>query len=253
MRQSLFACLLVMGAGCATATPRHYVLDPPLPPAVPPTAVVFVANGSGDFRTVTANLTDVVVQQRVPLQVETVSWSHGYGRYVIDHVDHANQLAEGQRLACRVAAYRRDFPGRRVYLMGHSAGCAVVLAAAEQLPPNSVDRLILLAPSVCTSYDLRPALRGARAVDVFYSGEDRWVLGLAMWVVGTADRGCRTAAGRDGFAPVVECPGDGELYARLQQHPWHAAVEWSGHDGGHYGNNQAGFLRAYVLPLLVCD
>jgi pimeloyl-ACP methyl ester carboxylesterase len=216
-------------------------------------AVVFVANGSGDFRTVTANLTDVIAEQCVPLQIETVLWSHGYGRYVIDHVDHANQLAEGQHLAGQVAAYRRAYPGRKVYLIGHSAGCAVVLAAAERLPPNSVDRLILLAPSVCVFYDLRPALRGARGIDVFYSDEDRWVLGLAMWIVGTADRGCRTAAGRYGFIPVVECPGDSELYAKLRQNPWHAAVRWSGHDGGHYGNNHADFLRAYVLPLLLCE
>jgi pimeloyl-ACP methyl ester carboxylesterase len=214
---------------------------------------VFVANGSGDLSTVTANLNEVVAEQRVPLQVETVPWSHGYGRYVIDHVDHANQLAEGRRLACRVATYRQAYPGRKVYLIGHSSGCAVVLAATEQLPPNSVDHLILLAPSVCVSYDLRPALRGARGIDVFYSGEDRWVLGAGMWILGTADRGCRTAAGQYGFTPVVVCPGDGELYAKLRQHPWHAAVQWSGHDGGHFGNNQPGFLRAYVLPLLACD
>jgi pimeloyl-ACP methyl ester carboxylesterase len=253
MRKPFFACLLIMGVGCATTAPRYDVLHPPLAPAVCPTAVVFVANGSGDFRSVTANLTEVVAEQRVPLQIETVHWSHGYGRYITDHLDHANQVAEGQCLACQVAEYRRAYPGRKVYLMGHSAGCAVVLAAAEQLPPNSVDRVILLAPAVCAGYDLRPALQASRGIDVFYSSEDRWVLGLAMWIVGTADRGCRTAAGRHGFTPVLEWPGDDELYAKLRQHPWHAALQWSGHDGGHYGNNQTGFLRAYVLPLLVCD
>jgi pimeloyl-ACP methyl ester carboxylesterase len=198
-------------------------------------------------------LTEVIAEQRVPLQIETVLWSHGFGRYATDHIDHANQLAAGQHLADQVVAYRQAYPGRKVHLIGHSAGCAVVLAAAERLPPNSVDRLILLAPSVCTSYDLRPALRGARAIDVFYSEEDRWILGLCMTIVGTADHGCRTAAGRYGFIPIVECPGDGELYARLRQHPWHAAVQWSGHDGGHYGNNRSDFLRAYVLPLLLCE
>jgi hypothetical protein len=38
---------------------------------------------------------------------------------------------------------------------------------------------------------------------------------------------------------------------KLRQHPWDPAVEWTGHSGGHYGNNEAAFLRAYVLPLLL--
>ncbi len=247
------ACLLVTLSGCATAAQRYNERHPPIAPTVPPAAVAFVANGSGDFRTVTANLSQVVAEQRVPLQVETVTWSRGRGRYVIDHVDHANQLAAGQRLAGQVVAYRQAYPGRRVYLVGHSAGCAVALAAAEQLPPDSIDRVVLLAPSVCRSYDLRPALRAARGIDVFYSEEDRRVLGAGMWLVGTADRSCRTAAGQHGFRPVVEHPGDPALYARLRQHPWHAAVQWTGHDGGHYGSNQSAFLRAYVLPLLASE
>jgi pimeloyl-ACP methyl ester carboxylesterase len=213
--------------------------------------VVFVANGSGDFRTVSTNLGRVVAEACVPLQVETVAWSLGYGRYLADHVDHANHLAQGYRLAGRVTAYHQAFPGHRVYLVGHSAGCAVVLAAAEVLPPDSVDRIILLAPSVCEAHDLRPALRAARAgLDSFNSSQDRVILGLGMRIVGTADGCCRTAAGQNGFTPWIVGPGDAALYGKLRQHPWDPVLAWSGHDGGHYGSNQPGFLRAYVLPLL---
>jgi pimeloyl-ACP methyl ester carboxylesterase len=213
--------------------------------------VVFVANGSGDFRTVSANLGEVVAEISPPLQVETFVWSHGYGRYVTDHVDHANHLRCGRRLADQVAAYRQAYPERRIYLIGHSAGCAVVLAAAEALPPDSVDRIVLLAPSVCVCYDLRPALRSARrGIDVFHSGADTVILGLGMRIVGTAEHGCRTAAGQCGFTPILSCPADALLYSRLRQHPWDPVVQWSGNDGGHYGSNRPGFLRAYVLPLL---
>src|SRR5262249_28582680 len=153
--------------------------------------------------------------------------------------------------ASQVVAYRHSYPGRRVYLVGHSTGCAVILAAAEALPVDSVERVILLAPSVCVSYDLRPALRSARTgIDVFHSSEDIAILGLGMHVVGTAEGGCRSAAGLRGFNPVIDCSGDEALYKKLHQHPWSPAVAWSGHDGGHYGSNQPGFLRAYVLPLL---
>jgi hypothetical protein len=53
---------------------------------------VFVANGAGDFRTVTAKLSEVVAENRVRLQVETVTWSRGSGRFVTDQVDHTNRF-----------------------------------------------------------------------------------------------------------------------------------------------------------------
>jgi pimeloyl-ACP methyl ester carboxylesterase len=216
-------------------------------------SVVFVANGSGDFRSVSANLSQVVTETATPLQVETVPWSHGRWRYLADHLDHANHVSQGQQLAAQVIACRQACPGRRVYLVGHSSGCAVVLAAAEALPADSIDRVILLAPSVCVSYDLRPALRTARAgIEVFYSNQDIAILGLGMGIVGTAEGGCRIAAGRRGFNPVITCTTDAALYEKLHQHAWDPAVAWSGHTGGHYGSNQPEFLRAYVLPLLRC-
>jgi pimeloyl-ACP methyl ester carboxylesterase len=249
MRLPFLACLVTLLAGCSAASYRHEVARPMV---CNPTAVVFVANGSGDFRTVSVNLGQVVAEASAPLQIETIAWSHGYGRYVWDHVDHANHLTEGQRLAERVAAYSQAYPGRKIHLIGHSAGCAVVLAAAERLPPGSVDRIILLSPSVCVAYDLRPALRSTRcSIEVFHSEEDRVILGMGMLIVGTADRCCRTSAGQYGFTPVIDSPADAALYGKLRQHPWHQDVAWSGHDGGHYGSNQAGYLRAYVLPLLL--
>jgi pimeloyl-ACP methyl ester carboxylesterase len=254
MRILVLACFVPFLSGCLSAGYRPDVCRACPPPPSNPVGVVFVANGSGDFRTVTTNLGQVVAETSTPLQIETVLWSHGFGRYVTDHLDHANHLTQGSRLAADVTAYRQAYPGRKVYLVGHSAGCAVVLAAAERLPAGSVDRIILLAPSVCVHYDLRPALCTARGgIDVFYSEEDRLILGLGMEVVGTAEHCCREAAGQYGFTPIVDCPGDAALYAKLRQHRWDPAVAWSGHSGGHYGSNQAGFLRAYVLPLLVAD
>ena len=251
MRGILAACLLPLLSGCLGA---HYGLDAarPLPPSGHPVGVVFIANGSGDFRGVSKNLSQVVAETGAPLEIETCVWSHGYLRYLIDHIDHSNHREHGRLLAARIAACRQACPDRRIYLVGHSAGCAVVLAAAEMLPPDSVDRIILLAPSVCTTYDLRPALRTARyGIDAFYSGRDFLILGFCVSVVGTADGRCRVAAGQCGFKPIISSPADAALYGKLRQHPWDAAVEWSGHHGGHYGNNEPCFLRAYVLPLLM--
>jgi pimeloyl-ACP methyl ester carboxylesterase len=241
--------LALLALVCPAAFVGPVRADQPPPGAAH--GIVFVANGSGDYRTVTRSLVRAVAEERLPLAVETVNWSHGYGRYVLDHVDHRNQVEAGRCLAAQVAAYRRYYPWLKIHLIGHSAGCAVVLAAAEQLPPNTIDRIVLLAPSVSPCYDLRPALASAReGIDVFISDRDKVILGLAMRVVGTADRRLGPAAGQVGFRPVVGAPTDAALYTRLRLHHWDPVVAWSGHAGGHYGSNRVGFLKAYVLPLL---
>jgi len=214
--------------------------------------IVFVCDGSGDFRTVSTSLSQAIRETGLSLAVETVVWSHGYGRYIKDHVDHQNHLVMGRSLAERVLCYRRYYPHLRIYLIGHSAGCAVVLAAAEVLPPDTVDRIVLLAPSVSPQYDLRPALASAReGIDAFVSERDRFILGLCMRIVGTADGKRGAAAGRVGFRPAICTPTDAALYGRLRQHPWQAGVLWTGHLGGHYGTNRICFTQAYVLPLFL--
>jgi pimeloyl-ACP methyl ester carboxylesterase len=211
--------------------------------------VVFTADGAGDYLSTSAALREAVAEARLPLHVEPFEWSHGPGRILIDQIDYAHARQEGRRLAGAVSTYRQSCPDGEVYLVSHSAGSAVVLAAAECLPPDSVDRIILLAPAVSTDYDLRPALRCARdGIDVFYSRRD--ALLLMVGIIGTVDRRWTAAAGRVGFRPQLGCPGDALLYAKLRQHPWAPCVAWTGHNGGHYGVYRDGYLRAYVVPLL---
>jgi pimeloyl-ACP methyl ester carboxylesterase len=212
---------------------------------------VFVAGGSGSDRT-TTNLTQAVAQSCSPLLVQSVAWQHGRGRYVLDHVDHDNHIAQARCLANALALQRQVSPQAHISLVAHSAGSAVVLAATEMLPPGTVDRIVLVAPSVCESYDLRCALRNVNeTIDVFTSTEDRWVLGLGVRIVGTADRACRKAAGLEGFRPVVVCPGDAALYTKLRHHPWEPCLRFLGHDGSHDGSITTPFLQAQVVPLLV--
>lgn len=254
MRNLLAVFLSSLLAGCCSPGDRSTVCRAAPSAPAQSLGVVFVANGSGDFHTVSTNLSRVIAETNTPLHVETVCWSLGFGRYLSDHVSHGNHLVHGRRLAAQVAAYRQAYPDRRIFMIGHSAGTAVVLAAAEMLPPDSVDRIVLLASSVCVAYDLRPALRAARyGIDTFHSTEDHLILGLGMRIFGTAEGQCTTAAGQRGFMPVIACPADAALYNKLRQHQWDPAVQWSGNDGGHYGTNRAGFLRAYVLPLLTCN
>jgi pimeloyl-ACP methyl ester carboxylesterase len=238
---------LLLAAGCASS--RQPVA--PRGCLAPHADVVFVANGSGDYRTTSIALGEAVSACGAPLRIETLVWSHGYGRMLADHVDHCNHLEEGRRLAALVAATKQHCPERAVYLVGHSSGSAVVLAAAELLPPGSIERIILLAPAVSWVYDLRPALRACRqGIDVFTSHRDIGALAIATGIVGTADRRHTYASGRVGFTPILACPGDELLYAKLRIHPWDRTVVWTGNHGSHYGTLGQGYLRAYILPLL---
>jgi pimeloyl-ACP methyl ester carboxylesterase len=210
-----------------------------------------VADGAGNFQAASVTLQRVVAEEQLPLEVRTIDWSHGYPRAVADHVDYRHARAEGARLAATVILIRQECPSAEIYLVAHSAGAGVVLAAAEALPPGCVDRIVMLAPAVSACYDLRPALRSVQqTVDVFYSESDWLYLSVLTRLIGTTDRRWTAASGRVGFQPHVASPEDACLYGRLRQYPWHRSQAATGNLGGHYGSYQPAFLRYYVLPLL---
>ena len=239
---------LAGGSGCATN--RHDVFSPVFDPRQ--TGVIFAVDGAGGFQSTTQAFSQGVAEAHLPFGVVPVEWSHGYGRVLADQIDWPYSRECGCRLAGQIAAYRRAFPQNRVFVVSHSAGSAVSLAAAEALPPGSIDRIILLSPSISSEYDLRPALHCVRnGIDVYYSTRDTVQLGVATALVGTADGcwGC-AAAGRVGFQPQIQSPEDAALYDKLRQHPWNSCLAWTGNRGGHYGSYEPGFLQAFVLPLL---
>jgi hypothetical protein len=239
---------LLFGLGCVTLDDGvRQMVSPPASPR----GVVYVADGAGDFRATSAALRRIVAEDGLPLQTRTVLWSHGYWRVAADQLDEAHTRLEGERLAEEILTERRLHPEEEIYLLGHCAGCGVVLAAAESLPPQSLDRIILLAASVPTNYDLRPALRACRdGIDNFCSCRDRWCLGVFLRLGVVAGSRYTPAAGRFGFHPQSESSQDTALYARLHQHCWQPEWEWTGNAGGHYDCYQPEFLRLFVLPLL---
>lgn len=222
-------------------------------PAAAQEAIVLIADGAGDYRGLSTAMSQAVIEAELPLVVEPACWSHGFRRIVADQVDLAHSRAQGQRLASKVLAYREACPSRPVYLMAHSAGALVVLAAADHLPPGSVERIVLLAPAASAYADLRPALRCSRqGVDVFHSCRDRcaWCVGFVL--IGAEGHLWPRVSGRIGFLePKQVTEEEAVLYSKLRQYAWNASWSWTGHDGGHYGIRQPGFLRHVVLPMLV--
>lgn len=214
--------------------------------------IVFVIDGAGGFEAASRSIRDIAHEAHTPLDVRTFSWTHGYCRIFSDQMHEAHQREEGRILAEVLRSCRQEAADQPIYVIGHSAGCGVVLAAAENLPPNTLTRIVLLAPAVSAHYDLRPALRSAcQGVDVFTSSHDWLCLGLGTLVLGTTDRYCTTrTAGKIGFQPLLVDAEDTALYGKLRQYPWDPSLTWTGHKGGHYGSYQAAFFRTFVLPLL---
>ncbi|HEV3079210.1 MAG TPA: alpha/beta fold hydrolase [Gemmataceae bacterium] len=240
---------------CIAFTGRPARGDQPQPPAqtTDPAGVVFAVNGSGNLQFTSTALEKAVADACLPLTVVTVDWSQG--SVVADHTDWQHAQEEGCRLAEQITAYHQAHPSQAIFLVAHSAGSGVALTAAAAVPPGSVNRIILLAPSVSTDYDLRPALRGSRdGMDVFYSRRDVFSLGFAVRFVGTSDggQGCQ-AAGRVGFQTQSETTEDDLLFAKLRQHPWDRCQARAGNPGFHSGARRARFLHSSILPLLDPD
>jgi pimeloyl-ACP methyl ester carboxylesterase len=221
------------------------------PPRSVDEKVVLAIDGSGLLRGIGDDLRQAAIDAQQPLAVETFAWSHGAGRILADLHDHDYQKSKGQELADTILACHQMSPVGKVYLVCHSAGAAVVLAAAQQLPEGSVDRIVFLAPALAPTCDLRPALRCARrGLDSFHSPYDM-ISGVVLAVMGNADGQFITSAGCFGFtAPRDDNGVEDPLYARLQQHGWEWEMSKTGNFGGHFGCTRGSFLREYIVPLL---
>jgi pimeloyl-ACP methyl ester carboxylesterase len=254
VRWGACVCTLTLASGCV-AVPK----SPPAATAAKPglagaKGIVFCADGAGGFGWTTEALAYVAAEERVPIHVELVDWSHGRGLMITDNCHWRNTRDQGRKLADMVRVAHERYPALPVYLVGHSAGCAVCLEAARDLPADSVERIVLLAPSVSPSYDLRPALTCSRkGVDSFMSKGDWVTLGIGMRLFGTTDRQWTAAAGRLGFRKPHEGSPYAAQYAKLREHVWQPSDSATGHRGGHYGNYVPGYLKAKVLPLLNPD
>ncbi|VTT97505.1 Uncharacterized protein OS=Singulisphaera acidiphila (strain ATCC BAA-1392 / DSM 18658 / VKM B-2454 / MOB10) GN=Sinac_7513 PE=4 SV=1: Abhydrolase_6 [Gemmataceae bacterium] len=215
--------------------------------------LVWVLDGAGDLKGCSSAMIAAMARSDYPVELAPFQWSHGYRKLLADQTDTEHTREQGCRLAAAIQERRAREPGRRVVVAGHSAGCGVILAAGDVLPMDAVDRVLLLAPSVSTGYDVRPTVWSAReGVDVFCSKKDWVALGFVVRVVGTTDKNrFAAAAGRWGFQPRGDkALGDVEA-TRFRQHFWTEEMARTGHTGGHHGVNSPEFIRTYLFPLML--
>jgi hypothetical protein len=212
-----------------------------------PMAVVHVADGVGGLELCVTGLRHAVARSGRPLSVQSLPWSHGPGRWFLDLTDTANHKRWAQQLVERIEADRETGGPCGTYLLGKSGGCGVIIRALEQLPPGSVDTVVLLAPAISADYPLHRALDPIREkLIVFWSPLDVIVLGAGTCLFGTIDRKHSLAAGLVGFRSLDRLPS--ESREKVQQIRWSPRMAKTGFCGGHVGTDLPWFLGRFVLP-----
>jgi hypothetical protein len=218
----------------------------------PRPGVVIVVCGVGGMDFVALSSQWALPRAGVPHEIREFSWSHGKGRLLRDLQDTQHCLKKADELATEVRKIKAQDPERPVFLVGKSGGTGLVLAAAEQLPPQSLERIILLSPALAPTYNLRPALRATKHEIVsFYSPYDQLVLNWGTSQFGTIDRYYGASAGLRGFViPKDLNPEDQALYDRLVQVRWKPGMILEGHFGIHMGTSMPAFVAKEVAPWL---
>lgn len=240
-----FAIVALAGT---VALPRAGATEPEKPKA----GVVFVVGGIGGLDSVGRAAVHVFPQMGLTHDVRDFVWQHGTGHFLKDLQDTDYLVEKAADLAAEVRRVKAADPDRPVYLIGKSAGAGIVLFAAEQLPPATIERLILLSAAVSANFDLRPALRATcNEVVSFHSCYDWLILGLGTKEFGTADRVHGKSAGLHGFVKPADMNAeDAKLYRRLVQVPWSPDMVSGLNLGGHQGTSMPGFLKREVAPWL---
>jgi hypothetical protein len=246
-RLKLSFVLLLVGLDVA---PSLWATEPERPEPKPGLVLVVAGVGGFDFLGDAAHW--ALPHAGVRHEVREFVWTHGWGQLLKDLQDTRHVLRKADELAAEVRRHKAADPERPVYLVGKSGGTGLVLAAAEQLPPQTLERIILLSAAVSPTYDLSPALRATRGEIVsFYSRHDRLILGWGTRQFGTIDRVYGPSAGLCRFEiPAGLGEEDRAAYERLVQVPWQPAMFLQGHAGTHLGTSMPIFLAKEVAPWL---
>jgi pimeloyl-ACP methyl ester carboxylesterase len=185
-----------------------------------PKPVVYLVGGIGRMILLSPSARFAFPLAGVDYELRDYHWQHENGGQLRDLQDEPHLLRKSADLANEIRELREREPNRRVYLIGHSAGSAVVVHAAELLPPGSIERIILLSPALSPTYDLTKALRATkRQIVAFNSRYDPALHCTSLF--GTADRVYCTSAGVKGFTqPAYLDDAAKHSYERLVQIPW---------------------------------
>jgi pimeloyl-ACP methyl ester carboxylesterase len=179
----------------------------------------------------------------------SIHWGAPPPLFMFNYTDTSIHDTAEREMAERILAARKNDPTRQIDLIGHSAGCGVVLGALRRLPAEvRVRTVILLAPSVSPQYDLHASLDHVDSViHAFISDRDTVFLKWRDSHFGGYDNIKSPAAGYAGFDLSNLDPAH---RAKLIEHLYQPEWKDLGNDGGHIGATASGFAAKVLAPLL---
>jgi len=145
------------------------------------------------------------------------------------------------RLAGNIEDYLKRYPGNEVNIIALSAGAGVALRAVEHLKPlYKIHNMVLLAASISSEYDVRPALRNMTGkIYVYYSSGDAMLAGPVRVLGAFGAKGGEDPAGLVG----LHCSG---TEGRVVNIGWQPRFEKYGWYGSHTSCTSEPFVQ-YVL------
>ena len=122
-------------------------------------------------------------------------------------INQTNTMADeewGETIAREIAEYQEAYPGRRVYVIGHSGGGGVAVFVAESLATipgaKPIDGVVMLEASLSSDYDVSTALTMLDdGIVNFHNPQDTALLGEGTAMFGNVDGGHGDSAGLKGL------------------------------------------------------
>src|SRR5439155_12771912 len=162
---------LVSILACPALAPRLSAAKAAAPPEdASPRGLLLVVGGVGGLELMANAAQWALPRAGIHHEVHDFIWTHGKGKILSDLQDARHCLKKADELAAQILLFKAEDLDRPIYILAKSGGTGLVLAAAEQLPPNTIERIVLLSAAVSPTYDLRPALRATEhGIVSFYS------------------------------------------------------------------------------------
>lgn len=185
-------------------------------------------------------------------EIDVIPWDSPPFHSIPNLTNYPENQKRAQRIAARIADFKKDHADAPVTLIGYSGGGGLAVMATEVLPERvRLDRMILIGAAVSPDYDLTNVLsRCDHGIVNFYSAADWFILGAGTQIFGTIDRKNTSSAGHVGFLSadkkLLETPG-------LTQIAWQPAWIESGHYGGHIGWLARNWAREYLAPTIMAS
>jgi pimeloyl-ACP methyl ester carboxylesterase len=181
----------------------------------------------------------------IPYAIEIYDWTDGplWAIYNLrSRKLHARQAAA---LREKILGYRQNYPGRPIYLVGHSGGGALSLLTAEGLPEGvALTGIFMIVPAISPKYSLdRAAAHVERGIWNYRSYGDCVYLGALTTLFGTVDGKHVLAAGAVGFKKPCD--------PRLTEIPFQLPMLRDWNTGGHLTCTNRTFVRKWIAPILM--